>query len=193
MSTINLVKNQFPYKFSSYLPLSFTELYNLAIESNDCISNSLTYVHSVIADDCKDTIKKLLNYQQAEKLELVRLLHHEINNCCTVFYGHNDYSMFIYPDEQASRNTEIFVTKSLDNFIERVNNFNYVCRCQARLTNTDLLIIFLGLRDYCANFFQQMSLNYSSKELTNLCSDIVCLIDCTSDKIGDDFASCDND
>jgi len=189
MSTINLVKKSPAYKFSNYLPLSVTELYNLAIELNDCINSSLNYVYPIITDDCKGSIKKLLNYQQAERSDFVGLLHYEINNCCSVFYGNKDYSMFIYPDEQASNNTESFVSKSLDSFSERVNNFNYVCRCQSMLTKTDLLIIFLGLRDYCANFFQQMALNYSSKELTNLCSDIVILIDSNSDKIGDYFIS----
>ncbi|KUG04401.1 hypothetical protein ASZ90_018168 [hydrocarbon metagenome] len=167
------------------IPETFSELYNLAIELNRHISNSLSSIHPVVPDTSKKTIKNLLYYQQVEKSRLIELLHNELNNCYRAFYDRKKYSITVYSnnrDDYIKANT--FITKSLDTFTERINNFDYICHKNKDLSDVDLLVLYLGLRDYCANFYQQLAVNYKNKKLLNTCQDIVVLIDGISDEIG---------
>ncbi len=167
------------------IPETVSELYHLGMEFNDHISKNLDDIYSAVSDAYEKTIKNLLYYQQVEKTKLIELLHNEINYCDRAFYDRKKTSITVYRSsryDSAKPNT--FFKKSLDTFTERLNNFNYICREHKDLSEVDLLILYLGLRDYCANFYQQMGINYYDKNMMSTCKEMVVLIDRVSDDIG---------
>ncbi len=181
ISTINDISN---------MPTTVSDLYNLAIDLNMNLTSMLKDIHSAAPDKCKRIIKNLLYYQQAEKTKLVELLHRELNNCYRAFYDHRKNSITVLRSSQRdSPQSYLFIKKSLDTFAERINNFGYICREHKDLSDVDLLVLYLGLRDYCANFFQQMAVNYQDKNMMAICNELVGLIDQVSDEIGLAYSS----
>ncbi len=172
------------------MPETISELYNLGIELNNYISNSLSDIYPAVPDTCKKIIKNLLYYQQAEKTKLIELLHNELNYCYRAFYDRKKYSITVYKSRRDdSIKVNNFISKSLDTFTERINNFNYICNEHKDLSDVDLLVLYLGLRDYCANFYQQMAANYNDKKMMRTCREMVAIIDQISDEIGMAYTS----
>lgn len=175
---------------TSNMPTTVSDLYNLAIDLNMNLTSILKDIHSAAPDKSKRIIKNLLYYQQAEKTKLVELLHRELNNCYRAFYDHRKNSITVLRSSQDdSPQSHLFINKSLDTFAERINNFGYICREHKDLSDVDLLVLYLGLRDYCANFFQQMAVNYQDKNMMAICNELVGLIDQVSDEIGLAYSS----
>lgn len=175
---------------TSNMPATVSDLYNLAIDLNMNLTSILKDIHPAAPDKCKKTIKNLLFYQQAEKTKLVDLLHRELNICYRAFYEHSRNSITVIRSNQSdSPQSYLFIKKSLDTFAERINNFGYICREHKDLSDVDLLVLYLGLRDYCANFFQQMAVNYQDKNMMAICNELVGLIDQVSDEIGLAYSS----
>ncbi len=167
------------------IPETVSELYYLELELNNHISNCLDDIYSSVSDAYKKTIKNLLYYQQVEKTKLIELLHNELNHCDRAFYDRRKNSITVYQSSSYdSAKANSFIKKSLDTFAERINNFDYICRGHKDLSEVDLLILYLGLRDYCANFYQQMAVNYNDKKMMAACKELVVLIDQISDDIG---------
>ncbi len=185
MPTMSTTYSQTGLSSIGNIPETVSELYNLGIELNRHICNSLTGIYQVVPDVSKKTIKNLLYYQQAEKTKLIELLHNELNYCYRAFYDRRKYSITVYnSNKDDNKKANIFINKSLDTFTERIRNFDYICHKNKSLSDMDFLILYLGLRDYCANFYQQLAVNYNDKNMLNTCQEIVVLIDQISDEIG---------
>ncbi len=185
MSTMITLNNSISLNNIDCIPQSTSELYHLAMGLNEHITKSLTDINSSISDAYKKTIKNLLYYQQLEKAELIELLHNEAKYCDRAFYDKRKISISVYDGKgYDSVPTDTFVKKSLDSFCERIDNFLYICRENQDLNEVDLVILYLGLRDYCANFFQQMAANYNKKLMMDSCKAMVVMIDQISDEVG---------
>lgn len=186
MTTMITFNNSISLMDINCMPQSVSEVYHLGMGLNEHITRSLAGINSSISNAYKETIKNLLYYQQLEKDELIELLHNEAKYCDRAFYDKKKVSISVYDGNgsDSAPITNAFIQKSLDSFCERIDNFVYICHENQELSEADLVILYLGLRDYCANLFQQMAVNYNKKLMMNSCQAMVVMIDQISDDVG---------
>jgi hypothetical protein len=157
----------------------------MANELNQYITDSLTTINPVIADSNRKTVKNLLFYQQIEKTRLTEFLHDELNHGFRAFSDRKKHDINVYQgNAEDSLKVITFLKKSLDAFSERINNFEYICGKHRDLSEVDMLVLYLGLRDYCSNLYQQMGANYRDRKMKSSCQNISDLFDQVSDEIG---------
>jgi GTPase involved in cell partitioning and DNA repair len=95
----------------------------------------------------------------------------------------------VYMRKEKMRESSNWIKKSLDALEERIKNLEYLCQRNRDLSEVDFLILYLGLRDYCSNMFQQMSANYDTERLSKACQELVALADQVSDEIGEAYTA----
>lgn len=184
MSQINTIYSRPELKSVENMPGTTSELYNLALELNKVITDSLNQVFSTLPDNNQKTVKNLLFYQKIEKTKLIELLHYELNNCYQAFCQQNKEFINVYKGKEELAEGSNLLNKSLDTFTERIKNFQHICTVNRKVDEVDFLILYLGLRDYCSNMFQQLSANYQADKLSRCCKELVGLLDRVSDEIG---------
>ncbi|NLO22433.1 MAG: hypothetical protein GX119_10625 [Syntrophomonadaceae bacterium] len=189
MSSINTIHNPNELSKVYNLPETISELYNLALELNQQISDSLIRVLPNLADNNQKAVKNLLYYQKMERNTLIELLHNELNNSYRAFYNHNKDFINVYKKKEEWDESSNWIKKSLDAFAEKTNNLEYLGQKNRNLSQVDFLILYLGLRDYCSNMFQQMSANYRMDRLSHGCQELVVLLDQLSDEIGEAYTA----
>lgn len=174
------------YRVNNYLPASIPDIYNLAIELNKSISSSINQILPVVSSSCQNLIKNLLHYQQTEEADFISLLHYHLNYCYYVFYNKRNSSIFTI-DSRVHNDFQHFIEETLEAFSIKLSNFQVICCNCPEITDSDFLTVFLGLRDYLANFFQQLAYNYNVQDYKRVCNEIVSLIDKVSDEIGQTY------
>lgn len=189
MSSINTIYSRNGLSNISNMPETISEIYNLAIELNNQITDSLIRVLPALPAYNQKTVKNLLFYQKIERTKLIDLLHYELNNCYRAFYNQNKDLINVYKRKEDWSEGNSWISKSLDAFGEKINNLEYISRKNQTLSEVDFLILYLGLRDYCSNMFQQMSANYHTERLSQCCQQLVVLLDQVSDEIGEAYTA----
>ena len=100
MSSINTIHNPNELSKVYNLPETISELYNLALELNQQISDSLIRVLPNLADNNQKAVKNLLYYQKMERNTLIELLHNELSSSDRAFYNHNKVFINVYKKKE---------------------------------------------------------------------------------------------
>ena len=171
------------------MPETINELFHLAIELNQQITDGLLRILPALPDYIQKTAKNLLFYQNVEKTNFIELLHNELNNSYRAFYHQNKDFINVYMRKEKLGEGSKWIKKSLEALQEKINNLEYISQKNKALSEVDFLILHLGLRDYCSNMFQQMSANYRVERLSSCCQQLVALLDQVSDEIGEAYTA----
>jgi hypothetical protein len=189
MSKLNTMYSSSALNKIDKMPETISELYNLAIELNQRISNCLAKILPDLEVHNQKTVRNLLYYPKIERTKFIELLYDELNNSYRAFYNQNKELIKVYMRKEKMRESSNWIKKSLDALEERIKNLEYLCQRNRDLSEVDFLILYLGLRDYCSNMFQQMSANYDTERLSKACQELVALADQVSDEIGEAYTA----
>lgn len=188
MLTIETINQPVYYNFSYLVPNTVPEIYNMALEVNHCIQSCTHDIEQLINPEYSRAIKTMQTFQHKEEASIEKLLNHELNSYYQQFYERKIPGVLMSNWNINAPGTETFLQNSLNTLKEKIYNLFLICQQQPRLTADSLVLLFLGLRDYCANFYQQMAANYQEDELIQCFYRLSELTDQVSDEIGASFS-----
>lgn len=190
MLTVETISQPVYYNFnlSNLVPNTVPEIYNMALEVNHRIQNCTQDVGQLMNPNYLRTIKTLQSFQHKEESRIKLLLNHELNYYYQLFYQRKSPGLLIQSENSNLPIIGSFVQNSLNTLNEKINNLTLICQQQQRLTTDSLVLLFLGLRDYTANFYQQMAANYQQDNLIQCFYQLSELTDQVSDEMGSAFS-----
>lgn len=190
MNAVETINQPVDYNnnFSNLVPNTVPEIYNMALEINHRIQSCMQDVEQLMNPEYSQTIKMMQSFQHNEEIKIGLLLSHELNYCYQLFFEQKSPGLLVNRGNLNLPVIDCFVQNSLNALKEKINNLILISQQQQRLNTDFLVLLFLGLRDYCANFYQQMAANYHQDELIRCFYQLSELTDQISDEIGAAFS-----